>query len=51
MQGALPPLWGLGFEWGKIAAGGASVMLPVLVFTALMRRYLVSGLTAGGVKE
>jgi len=40
-----------GFEWGKIAAGGVSVMLPVLVFTALMRRYLVSGLTAGGVKE
>jgi multiple sugar transport system permease protein len=40
-----------GFEWGKIAAGGVSVMLPVLVFTVLVRRYLVSGLTAGGVKE
>jgi hypothetical protein len=24
-----------GFEWGKIAAGGVSVMLPVLVFTVL----------------
>jgi multiple sugar transport system permease protein len=40
-----------GFEWGKIAAGGVSVMLPVLAFTVLVRRYLVSGLTAGGVKE
>lgn len=40
-----------GFEWGKIAAGGVSVMLPVLVFTMLVRRYLVSGLMAGGVKE
>ncbi len=40
-----------GFEWGKIAAGGVSVMLPVLAFTVLVRRYLVTGLTAGGVKE
>ena len=40
-----------GFEWGKIAAGGVAVMLPVLVFTVLVRRYLVSGLMAGGVKE
>ena len=40
-----------GFEWGKIAAGGVSVMLPVLIFTVLVRRYLVSGLIAGGVKE
>jgi ABC-type glycerol-3-phosphate transport system permease component len=38
-------------EWGKIAAGGVSVMLPVLVFTMLVRRYLISGLMAGGVKE
>jgi multiple sugar transport system permease protein len=40
-----------GFEWGKIAAGSVSVMLPVLLFTVLVRRYLVSGLTSGGVKE
>jgi multiple sugar transport system permease protein len=40
-----------GFEWGKIAAGGVSVMLPVLAFTVLVRRYLLSGLMAGGVKE
>jgi len=39
-----------GWEWGKIAAGGSMVMAPVLVFSLLVRRYLVSGLTAGAVK-
>ena len=40
-----------GWEWGKIAAAGVLVLLPVLAFTLLTRRYLVRGLTAGGVKE
>jgi multiple sugar transport system permease protein len=40
-----------GWEWGKIAAGAVLVMLPVLAFTFVVRRYLVAGLTAGGVKE
>ena len=40
-----------GWEWGKIAAAGTLVMLPVLVFTFLVRSYLVRGLMAGGVKE
>ncbi len=40
-----------GWEWGKIAAGGTLVMLPVVVFTILVRTYLVRGLTAGGVKD
>ncbi len=39
-----------GWEWGKIAAGGSLVMAPVLVFSLLVRRYLVAGLTAGAVK-
>jgi multiple sugar transport system permease protein len=39
-----------GWEWGKIAAGGSLVMAPVLLFAMLVRRYLVSGLTAGAVK-
>jgi multiple sugar transport system permease protein len=39
-----------GWEWGKIAAGGSLVMAPVLLFSMLVRRYLVSGLTAGAVK-
>jgi len=40
-----------GWEWGKIAAGGVLVMLPVLAFAFFVRGYLVSGLMAGGVKE
>ena len=40
-----------GWEWGKIAAGGTLVMLPVVVFSVFVRHYLVRGLTAGGVKE
>jgi multiple sugar transport system permease protein len=40
-----------GWEWGKIAAGGTLVMLPVVIFTIFVRRYLVRGLTTGGVKE
>jgi multiple sugar transport system permease protein len=40
-----------GWEWGKIAAGGTLVMLPVLAFTLLVRTYLVRGLMAGAVKE
>jgi ABC-type maltose transport system permease subunit len=40
-----------GWEWGKIAAGGTLVMLPVAVFAVFVRHYLVPGLTAGGVKE
>lgn len=40
-----------GWEWGKIAAASVMVMLPVVVFTLVVRRLLVEGLTAGGVKE
>ena len=40
-----------GWEWGKIAAAGVLVMLPVVIFTAVVRNYLVRGLTAGGLKD
>ena len=39
-----------GWEWGKIAAGGTMVMLPVLFFSILVRKFLVHGLTAGALK-
>ena len=39
-----------GWEWGKFAAGGTMVMLPVLFFSILVRRFLVHGLTAGALK-
>lgn len=40
-----------GWEWGRIAAAGTLVMLPVVVFSMLVRNYLIRGLTAGGVKD
>ena len=40
-----------GWEWGKIAAAGTLVMLPVVAFTFVVRAYLIHGLMAGGVKE
>lgn len=39
-----------GWEWGRIAAAGTTVMLPVLVFSLLLRRYLVRGLSAGAIR-
>ncbi len=39
-----------GWEWGKIAAGGTMIMLPVVLFSLVVRKYLIRGLTAGAVK-
>ena len=39
-----------GWEWGRIAAGGTMVMLPVLVFSIVVRKFLIHGMTAGAVK-
>lgn len=37
-------------EWANYAAGSLLVCLPVLILFVLLNRYLVSGLTLGGVK-
>lgn len=39
-----------GWEWGKIAASGTLILLPVFIFSLAMRKYLVQGMTAGAVK-
>lgn len=39
-----------GTEWGRIASGAVLILIPVLLFSALVRRYLVRGLLAGAVK-
>ena len=39
-----------GWEWGKITAGGTIVMLPVVIFALIVRKYLIRGLMAGAVK-
>jgi len=38
-------------RWATIAAGATVIALPVMVFSLVVRRYLVSGLTGGAVKQ
>ncbi len=40
----------VGWEWGRMAAGGTLVMLPVVLFSVVVRKYLVRGLAAGSIK-
>lgn len=39
------------FPWGEIAAAAITVTIPVVVLVLLFQRRIVSGLTAGAVKE
>jgi multiple sugar transport system permease protein len=39
-----------GWDWGRIAAGGTLIMLPVLIFSLVVRKFLIQGMTAGAVK-
>lgn len=41
---------GFSQQWGYFAAGSIIVSIPVVVLFLYMQKYLVSGLTAGGVK-
>lgn len=36
--------------WGRIAAAGSLVLVPVLIFALLAQRYLVRGLSRGAIK-
>jgi multiple sugar transport system permease protein len=36
--------------WGRIAASGSLVLIPVLIFALLSQRYLIRGLAKGAVK-
>ncbi|MCZ2098644.1 MAG: carbohydrate ABC transporter permease [Chloroflexota bacterium] len=37
-------------DWGGLMAAAVLITLPVLIITAFMQRYVVSGLTAGAIK-
>jgi len=39
-----------GWEWGKIGAGGTMIMLPVVLFALVVRRYVIRGLTTGALR-
>jgi multiple sugar transport system permease protein len=40
-----------GYEWGRIAATAFLFVLPVLIFTFLVRKSLLRGLTFGAIKK
>jgi multiple sugar transport system permease protein len=37
--------------WGRVAAAGSLVLIPVLIFALVAQRYLVRGLSGGAVKQ
>ncbi|HPE68536.1 MAG TPA: carbohydrate ABC transporter permease [Thermotogota bacterium] len=37
-------------EWGQLAAAGTLILIPIFVFTLSLQRYIIKGLTAGGIK-
>jgi multiple sugar transport system permease protein len=41
---------GMGIEWGQMAATGTATVLPIVVFSLFVSRYIVRGLTLGAVK-
>src|SRR3712207_5528531 len=40
-----------GVDWGSITAAGIIMFIPTLLFVFVAQRYLIRGLTAGGVKD
>lgn len=40
-----------GVEWGQIAAGTFLFLLPVVIFTFIMRKHLLRGVTFGAIKK
>ncbi|MFM9107754.1 MAG: ABC transporter permease subunit, partial [Chloroflexota bacterium] len=41
---------GFGVRWGAMMATGTLIVLPVVIFAAIVSRHLVRGLTMGAVK-
>jgi multiple sugar transport system permease protein len=40
-----------GTDWGAIAASGILVLLPVIIFSLVVQRHLVSGLSSGSIND
>lgn len=38
-------------DWGPMAAASTVAIVPILIFTIVIQRYLVAGLAGGGMKE
>jgi len=40
-----------GIDWNKMAAAGSLSIIPIIIFTLLISKYLIRGLTLGALKE
>src|SRR5919205_2258697 len=40
-----------GFDWPAVAAGTTLFLIPILVFTIVLRRHLLRGITFGAVRK
>ena len=40
-----------GVDWGSMTAAGMIMFIPTLLFVFIAQRYLIQGLTMGGVKD
>lgn len=40
-----------GVDWGSMTAAGMIMFIPTLLFVFVAQRYLIKGLTAGGIKD
>lgn len=41
----------MGIQWGSMSAAGSLIIAPVIVFSLLIKKYLIAGLTMGAMKE
>lgn len=37
-------------QWGQLNAAGTLILIPIFLFTLFLQKYIIGGLTAGGVK-
>jgi len=47
----IPTIIGVGKDWPAVAAGATLFLLPVMVFTILLRKHLLRGITFGAVRK
>ena len=47
----IPTIIGVGKDWPAVAAGATLFLLPVMLFTILLRRHLLRGITFGAVRK
>ena len=47
----IPTIIGIGKDWPAVAAGTTLFLIPVMVFTILLRKHLLRGITFGAVRK